>query len=182
MTDKSATYTGFFSNEIYNETETVTNTYVDPDDGTEYEYEDTEYVYAEGILGDLNLEATFSDAGAEVSGTADNFSLVSLDYDTGTEENLGAIDGSLNISGTIVDIDLENDLETPSMLAVSGTLSGSDGENGFTAVVSGDMGTTFIQDVNGEEMIMGYGTLDVETDWEGYQQIEDGAAMVATKN
>lgn len=45
----------------------------------------------------------------------------------------------------------------------------------------GDIGTKFIQDVNGDEMIVSFGTLDVATDWEGFQKIDGGAVFVATK-
>lgn len=65
------------------------------------------------------MNATFGNTGAEISGIADNFSLVALDAVTQVEENFGSIDGSRSISGTIADIDLEDDLAQPSLSSVS---------------------------------------------------------------
>lgn len=128
-------------------------------------------------LGRSSLNATFGNNGAEISGKANNFTIISIDNETNENEVLADVEGELSISGSITAADAGT-------LAVSGDLSGEYDGTAYNANISGDIEARFIEDVDGDEMIRGAGEITIDTDYPNFADLEneDNAFLTATKD
>lgn len=139
--------------------------------------------YREFAIGALTMDASFQNGSAEIDGTAKNFEYIAVDtnsvFNMGEEissdteeESLADLDGSIDFNGTVSGTE-------GSLINVAGTLSGVVDDVTYDASVSGDVTGFFNETVDGDDMFLAGGTLEIDTQFDGIQQLENNTTIIA---